>query len=111
MQAMKALMCAVVIGVGVNATAVAATMRCAQGVVSQGDTRSEVRRDCGAPSLTERVSGPAVVRLLGSTRFAKRKVELWRYNFGPRSLMRDVYFVDGKVQIIQTGSYGFREVD
>lgn len=111
MHVMKALVGAVVFGVGINASAMAATMRCAQGVVAQGDTRAEVRRDCGAPSLTEKVSGPAVVKLLGSTRFAKRKVELWRYNFGPRSLMHDVYFVDGKVQIIQTGSYGFREVD
>lgn len=111
MQAMKALVWVVVCGVGASASAMAATMRCAQGVVVQGDSRAEVRRDCGEPSRTERVSGPAVVKLLGSTRLAKRKVEVWRYNFGPRSLMHDVYFVDGKVQIIQTGSYGFRVVE
>lgn len=100
-----------ILSLGINATVQAGTMRCAQGVVTQGDSRADVRRDCGAPQFTERVSGPTVVKLLGSARYAKRKVELWHYNFGPRSLMHEVYFVDGKVQIIQTGAYGIRPSD
>lgn len=108
MNVKRVIVCAAVLSLGINASAQAGTMRCAQGVVTQGDSRADVRRDCGAPQFKERVSGPAVVKLLGNARNAKRKVELWRYNFGSRNLMHDVYFVDGKVQIIQTGAYGFR---
>lgn len=111
MRAIGLMMCTAVLSMGINATSLAATMRCAQGVVTQGDSRADVRRDCGAPQFTERVSGSTVAKLLGSARYAKRKVERWRYNFGSRSLMHDVYFVDGKVQVIQIGSDGFRPSD
>ena len=36
-------------------------------------------------------------------------VEIWIYNFGPYKLMRQVRFVDGRVDEIETIGYGHHE--
>jgi hypothetical protein len=35
-------------------------------------------------------------------------VEIWTFNFGPSKLMREVRFVDGRVEEISTLGYGYR---
>ncbi len=34
-------------------------------------------------------------------------VEIWTYNFGPYKLMREIRFVDGRVEDIETLGYGY----
>ncbi len=88
--------------------------RCGTKLVTEGDTRSEVIQKCGDPVEIDRRSifrqplywihgrpyniGSALVEI---------PVEIWIYNFGPSKLMRQVRFVDGKVDQIETLGYGY----
>jgi hypothetical protein len=100
--------------------ALAEGMRCANRVVSKGDSTYAVRSRCGEPNdVTRRVE----------TRTERRRVRVacgpgdaqcdrvqevstdvvvdeWIYDFGPQQFVRHLTFFDGKLARVETGSYG-----
>ena len=89
-------------------------MRCGSRLVSQGDPRSKVRHFCGEPTdiQTRSILRRPFFDLGGRTYsygdgYVEIPVEIWTYNFGPYKLMREVRFVDGRVEEIQTLGYGY----
>ena len=110
-------------------TGLADTMRCERKVISRGDHLGEVLAICGEPIVSTRKtiyrSGIPVRRfgvlslshgyysditsdeLLQHNRsVVEVPVEVWTYNFGPRSFMREVTFTDSRVTRIKTLGYG-----
>ena len=89
-------------------------MRCNGRLLSDGDTRSEVRALCGNPVdvQTRTVLRRPVFNLHGrlvhfGDGLIEIPVEVWTYNFGPYKLMRRVRFVDGLIEDIETLGYGY----
>lgn len=77
-------------GTGVRA----ATLRCADGLVDEGDLSAEVRRKCGEP-VDREVIGPALDSRGYPVRGAAT-VEHWVY--GPRNGMYHyLHFIDGRL--------------
>jgi hypothetical protein len=91
-------------------------MRCGNRLVSEGDTRVEVRGLCGEPAdvQTRSILRRPHYDLHGRIVYfgdglIEIPVEIWTYNFGPYKLMRRVRFVDGQVEEIETLGYGYHE--
>ena len=89
-------------------------MRCGNKLIREGDVRSLVRDFCGEPSdiQTRSILRRPVVNFNGRRRFlgdglVEIPVEIWTFNFGPSKLMREVRFVDGRVEEIVTLGYGY----
>lgn len=91
-------------------------MRCGNQLVGRGDLRSEVLARCGEPTDVETRT---ILRrpyydnngrtLYFGDSYVEIPVELWTYNFGPYKLMRQIRFVDGRIDEIVTLGYGYRE--
>lgn len=101
---------------GLATTAHADAMRCGSRLVSEGDTRSQVRAMCGEPSdvQTRTILRRPYYDFHGRLIYfgdglIEIPVEVWTYNFGPYKLMRRVRFVDGQVEEIETLGYGYHE--
>ena len=89
-------------------------MRCGSKLVSNGDTRTQVRQLCGEPTdiQTRTVLRRPYYDFHGRIVYygdglIEIPVEIWTYNFGPYKLMRRVRFVDGEVEDIETLGYGY----
>jgi len=109
----------------------ASTIFCGNDLVDLGDHLIEVLAECGEPAYVEKrviykvkkieFEAPRVRRDLYAPRgvHARRGIrvqkethvpisaETWFYNFGPNRFMREVWFVDGRVEKIRTLGYGF----
>jgi len=93
------------------------SMRCGSQLVSVGDSRSEVRFKCGEPTDVETRSilrrpfygfnGPR--RSFYPDSYVEIPIEVWTYNFGPYKLMRQVQFVNGRIDDIMTMGYGYHD--
>lgn len=99
-----------------GAAAHADAMRCSNRLVSEGDSRDQVRALCGEPSdvQTRTILRRPYYDLNGRIVYygdglIEIPVEIWTYNFGPYKLMRRVRFVDGQVEEIETLGYGYHE--
>jgi hypothetical protein len=89
-------------------------MRCGSKLVTTGDPRAKVRQFCGEPvdvqtrSILRRphfgIGGRTYTYGDG---YVEIPVEIWTYNFGPYKLMRQIRFVDGRVEDIATLGYGY----
>lgn len=86
--------------------------RCDSSAFRVGDSTFDVLTRCGLPATKdarlekEAVSGSADgTQVVTSSRTVT--VEVWAYDFGPRSFVRLLTFVDGKLVKIETGSYGY----
>ena len=91
--------------------------RCGTKLVSEGDTRAEVRAKCGEPSdvvsLASVFRRPAIwdygrPYYIGESAI-EIPVESWVYNLGPNKLMRRLRFEGGIVTEIETLGYGYNE--
>jgi len=107
---------AVIACIGFAPLAQADAMRCGNRLVTFGDTKSAVRSICGEPTdvQTRMILRRPTYDLHGRTiyfgdGYVEIPVEIWIYNFGPYKLMRQVRFVDGRVDEIETIGYGHRE--
>jgi Protein of unknown function (DUF2845) len=94
----------------------AQAFRCGSRIITEGDTRAEVRAKCGEPVDVDRRSvwRRPVVWLHGRPYFASSDqveipIESWVYNLGPQKLMRRLRFEDGRVVQIETLGYGYHE--
>lgn len=89
-------------------SAYAGSMRCANQIVTNGDTKADVRLKCGEPvsqsehqeQLREGIDQEREVR----TTFVFND---WVYNFGPDQFMQIVTFKNGRVVEIRSGSHGY----
>ena len=71
------------------------SFRCEGGTVSVGDRAYTVKEACGLPEKITVSGGGAV--------------EKWVYNFGPTKFIYYVTFVNGRLERIQAGEYGFEK--
>ena len=91
-------------------------MRCGGRLIRDGDPRAQVRAFCGEPAdvqtrtILRRPSYFLRGRLVyfGDS-LEEIPVETWTYNFGPNKLMRQVRFVDGIVDTVETLGYGYND--
>ena len=86
----------------------ASSWRCGSRVVGMGQWTSDVYALCGEP--TDRVASTEFItfhtrRGLEVTRAVF--VERWRYDLGPRRLVRYLTFRDGRLVDIDEGGYGY----
>jgi len=98
----------------VAATASADNMRCGSKLLGSGDPRAKVRQFCGEPAdvqthyILRRPTFNHGGRIYTyGDGYAEVPVEIWTYNFGPYKLMRQVRFVDGFIEEIETLGYGY----
>ena len=91
-------------------------LRCGSRLVTQGDPRSKVRHFCGEPTdvqtryILRRPTFNAGGRFFTyGDGYVEIPVEIWTYNFGPYKLMRQIKFVDGVVDEIESLGYGYHE--
>ena len=91
-------------------------MRCGSKLVGQGDPRAKVRQFCGEPtdvqtrSILRRPTFHFGGRIYSyGDGYVEIPVEIWTYHFGPYKLMREVRFVDGRVEDIETLGYGYHD--
>jgi uncharacterized protein DUF2845 len=91
-------------------------LRCGSRLVTQGDPRAKVRQFCGEPtdvqtrSILRRPSFNVGGRIYSyGDGYVEVPVEIWTYNFGPYKLMRQIRFVDGVVDEIESLGYGYHE--
>jgi hypothetical protein len=89
-------------------------LRCGNKLVSTGDPRAKVRQFCGEPTdvqtraILRRPTFDFGGRIYSyGDGFVEVPVEIWTYNFGPYKLMREIRFVDGRVEDIETLGYGY----
>jgi hypothetical protein len=89
-------------------------LRCGSKLVSTGDPRAKVRQFCGEPTdvqtraILRRPTFGFGGRIYSyGDGFVEVPVEIWTYNFGPYKLMRQIRFVDGRVEDIETLGYGY----
>ena len=85
-----------------------AAMRCGNDLVDVGDTKIEVLKKCGEPTLKEEI-GEDISHENDSLgrRKEKRYVEQWTYNFGSTRLIYVLTIKSGKVVDINTLNKGF----
>ena len=82
--------------------------------MAHGDPRAKVRQFCGEPAdvQTRSILRRPTFNVGGRTYsygdgYVEVPVEIWTYNFGPYKLMREIRFVDGRVDNIETLGYGY----
>ena len=89
-------------------------MRCGSKLMTTGDPRAKVLQFCGEPadvqtrSILRRPTFDFGGRIYSyGDGFVEVPVEIWTYNFGPYKLMRQIRFVDGRIEDIETLGYGY----
>jgi hypothetical protein len=86
---------------------VAAEYRCADTVISVGDTSGELLMKCGEPDWKQSHAEEIIETI---DKDSKRKiiisVDEWTYNLGPDRFMRIFKLRDGKVVDVRSGGYG-----
>ncbi|ETX00269.1 MAG: hypothetical protein ETSY1_11835 [Candidatus Entotheonella factor] len=86
-------------------------LRCGTKIVSKGDHKTSVRVKCGEPEAVEERVIYRTLHLTHNPRGDKVVVpitiEEWFYNFGPRRLMRQLWFENGKLVRIRSLGYGY----
>ena len=97
------------------AAAPAQALRCGNDLVTRGDRASEVRALCGEPAQIderqERRTRGVLDRLSGAYVEVSETVEIaeWTYDFGPRRLVRQLRFENGRLVDEDSLGYGRRE--
>lgn len=108
---MAKLLCRLLPILALGVAGSAEALRCGNRIVSTGDWDFQVRERCGEPAWTDTYSELLVSGIDGPIeRRVERVHDEWFYNFGPRSLVRRLVFVDGRLARIETGGYGVREI-
>ncbi|HEX5960051.1 MAG TPA: DUF2845 domain-containing protein [Rhodanobacteraceae bacterium] len=83
-------------------------LRCGTYIVQQGETRAQVRGDCGAPFFMDRYVGHPGVGVTSPAEPGAAVVsEVWYYNFGPQCLMVRLDFSGGVLARERMLGHGF----
>jgi hypothetical protein len=92
------------------------TFRCGGDLIYEGDARSRVLAKCGEPSdvthsVALRAAAPVLWReghpVYFSNGYVEVPVEVWTYNLGPNTFVRQLRFEDGTLIEIRTLGYGY----
>lgn len=97
--------------VGLPCLAPAESLRCAGGIVAEGDSRLSVIYKCGQPVLTDTYCAPVyyggtlnvVPEPFASAVVPCQQIEEWLYERGPGEMLATVYLRSGVVQSIAYG--------
>jgi len=88
-------------------TLMAAEYRCADTIISVGDTSGELLMKCGEPDWKQSHAEEIIETLdKDSKRRTIISVDEWTYNLGPDRFMRIFKLRDGKVVDVRSGGYG-----
>jgi hypothetical protein len=86
-------------------------LRCGTRIVSKGDYTTSVRIKCGEPDAVEEHVMYRTLYLThhlhGDKIVVPITIEEWIYNFGPRRLMQQLWFENGKLVDIRSLGYGY----
>jgi len=88
-------------------------LRCGARLITEGDTRLEVRERCGEPTQMDQWTEEQTVTVHDDSVNLRRRrevtvqVEEWIYNFGPQRFMQRLLFHDGKLVDIEALGRGF----
>jgi hypothetical protein len=98
----------------------ASDFRCGSDIISPGDRKFDVLRQCGNPDNVEVREEVRIRRDLGAHLFLPGEeppgflfakelvtVEEWEYNLGPGRFIRYLTFENGRLIKITTGDYGY----
>lgn len=91
----------------------AQALRCGTDLIQKGDHITEVKRKCGEPEYQEKWVEDRIIhrrphRLLPYERtIGSVVITLLTYNFGTRTLMRELRFENGRLVRIETLDYGY----
>ena len=88
--------------------------RCGSGLVSEGDSKTQLLATCGKPMSKEkdcldRQTETKINKKTGKIKRASKcgeKVEVWRYNCGENDFIYKLIFEDGKIININTEGRG-----
>ena len=102
-----------------NAAHANSSLRCGSNLLSEGDSRYEVRSACGAPddqqsrtewrTLRENYRVPCGEgKTCSHSRVREIEVQIdeWTYDFGPRKFIQFLTFEQGKLVNVSSGDYG-----
>ncbi len=85
---------------------------CGDRIVEPGDRREEVLAKCGKPAWSEmREDAVTEAYLPDATPVNFVTTEEWAYNFGSRQFLRFLRFQGSRLAVIESGGYGYDEVD
>lgn len=86
-------------------------MRCGNRLVTEGDQDFQVRDRCGDPFWTDRYTNVEIIGAHGPIEEQREvQFDIWYYNFGPRQLLRQLIFRDGRLLREDTLGYGVDEI-
>jgi hypothetical protein len=77
-------------------------MRCGHRLVSLGEGESAVQTKCGPPSAARRIIARGR-RRAGATEMV---IDLWTYDLGAQTFVRQLRFEDGSLRRIDVDGYG-----
>jgi len=85
---------------------------CAPEAPRPGDSAYEVLQKCGEPALRDgrALSRSVAVRVAPGVveeEVREGSLEVWSYDFGPRSFVRFLVLLDGTLLRVETGGYGY----
>jgi hypothetical protein len=84
---------------------------CDASAIHVGDSKVDLLARCGEPMIVDvrpdAAYGVDVYRGVLAKNAAVVDLEVWTYDFGPQQLVRFVYFREGVVRRIDTGSHGY----
>jgi len=87
--------------------------RCGTGLVTEGDSKSQVMATCGQPTSKEKSCENSqqytTTNKYGKTKKVKKcgqKLETWLYNCGDNDFIYKLFFDDGKITNITTEGRG-----
>lgn len=100
-------------------------LKCGSSLIVEEERKVDVLKKCGDPvTIDQRVEYEGLLQehnlyssdhqahySLGYEQHKPIYIEEWTYNFGPRRLMRVIYFENGVVEKIEVLGYGYREED
>lgn len=104
---MKCVKIALALSLTFSADVMADSMHCAHGLISRGASKSAVLAACGKPVTRNKLNESLRHGVGKHHKNTASKGEVWHYNFGSRTLMREVRFIEGVVDSITTLGYGF----
>lgn len=95
---------------GPRAAGVIPRARCAPEFFHVGDTSYDVLNRCGDPASADAREELRAVEIANGA-FESRTVivEVWLYDFGPRTFTRLLEFVNGKLVRIESGTWGYSQ--
>jgi hypothetical protein len=78
--------------------------RCETSAIRVGDSKLDLLAKCGEPALQE---SRLERRGDGAGRGRFVQVDVWTYDFGPQSFVQHATLENGKVVLVERGSYGY----